>query len=120
MANIYPFKGWRYNSDQIEKLSSVFVPPYDVITPEEQEMYYSKSPYNNVRVNLNNKSDGEQYVDASNYLNKWKSNGVMEQEKKDSIYIISQSFKYKGQKIQRVGCVCALELTELGKISVTP
>ena len=116
MANIYPFKGWRYNSDQIEKLSSVFVPPYDVITPEEQEMYYSKSPYNNIRVNLNNKSDGEQYVDASNYLNKWKSNGVMEQEKKDSIYIISQSFKYKGQKIQRVGCICALELTELGKI----
>ena len=65
MANISPFKGWRYNSDQIEELSSIYVPPYDVITPAEQELFYNKSPYNNVRINLNRKNGEDQYADAA-------------------------------------------------------
>ena len=46
MAKISPFKGWRYNEDNIDLFEDVIVPPYDVITREEQEEYYNKSPYN--------------------------------------------------------------------------
>ncbi|HJM70664.1 MAG TPA: DUF1015 domain-containing protein [Candidatus Marinimicrobia bacterium] len=116
MANISPFKGWRYNSDQIEELSSIYVPPYDVITPAEQELFYNKSPYNNVRINLNRKNGEDQYADAARHLQEWKSKDILIQDKEESIYIISQSFKYKDQEIQRIGCICALKLTELGKI----
>ena len=40
MAKISPFKGWRYNEDNIDLFEDVIVPPYDVITREEQEEYY--------------------------------------------------------------------------------
>ena len=43
MAKISAFKGWRYNTDNISNIEDVIVPPYDVITPEEQEGYYNKS-----------------------------------------------------------------------------
>jgi uncharacterized protein (DUF1015 family) len=37
MAKIFPFKGWRYNEDNIDLFEDVIVPPYDVITREEQK-----------------------------------------------------------------------------------
>ncbi|MCS5623599.1 MAG: DUF1015 domain-containing protein, partial [Candidatus Marinimicrobia bacterium] len=43
MAKVLPFKGWRYNPEIIQSLENVFVPPYDVITPKEQEQYYDRS-----------------------------------------------------------------------------
>ena len=39
MAKISSFKGWRYNSDKIKNLADVLVPPYDVISKEEQEEF---------------------------------------------------------------------------------
>ncbi len=116
MANIFPFKGWRYNSELIDDLTKVIVPPYDVITPEEQEMLYNRSPFNCVRINLNRRHGKDQYDNAAHHLQDWKSKGVLKHDDKESIYIISQSFEYKGQGIQRIGCICAIELTELGKI----
>ena len=53
MAKVSPFKGWRYNPDVIENIEDVFVPPYDVITTEEQEEYYNRSPHSFIRINLN-------------------------------------------------------------------
>ena len=50
MAKISAFKGWRYNTDNISNIEDVIVPPYDVITPEEQEGYYNKSPHNYIPV----------------------------------------------------------------------
>ncbi len=40
MAKVSAFKGWRYNHEIIDDLKNVIVPPYDVITPEEQIQYY--------------------------------------------------------------------------------
>ncbi len=116
MANISPFKGWRYSSNRIEKLSSVYVPPYDVITPEEQNHYYNTSLYNAVRLNLNREEGDDRYINAAKNLEEWKSGGILVQDETESIYIISQEFKYKDKNIQRIGCICALKLTELGKI----
>ena len=64
MAKVSPFKGWRYNEDIITLLGDVIVPPYDVITKEEQDGYYDKSPYNYIRINLNNTPSEEKYLSA--------------------------------------------------------
>jgi len=116
MANISPFKGWRYNQRRIPDFRNVLVPPYDVITPEEQRHYYNASPYNSVRLNLNREEGKASYIDAAKNLEQWKYDGILTQDETDSIYIISQAFKYKDETIQRIGCICALKLTELGKI----
>ena len=115
MTNISPFKGWRYNNDLIKDSTNVIVPPYDVITDEEQNQYYEKSPFNYIRINLNRLPKDERYYDAADRLAEWKNSGVLTEESQDAIYILSQSFMQNGQMIDRVGCICALELTELGQ-----
>jgi len=92
----------------------VIVPPYDVITPEEQEDYYNKSPHNYIRINLNNSNGKEKYFSAANFLNMWIGSGILVEESKPAIYILSQSFLVNGKKVERVGCICALTLSDLG------
>ena len=38
------------------------------------------------------------------------------QEEQNAIYILSQSFKQSDQTVERIGCICSLQLTELGKV----
>tara|TARA_B100001093_G_scaffold72923_1_gene63498 strand:+ start:511 stop:1761 length:1251 start_codon:yes stop_codon:yes gene_type:complete len=114
MAKISAFKGWRYNTDNISNIEDVIVPPYDVITPEEQEGYYNKSPHNYIRINLNNSHGKEKYFSAANFLNMWIGSGILVEESKPAIYILSQSFSVNGKKVERVGCICALTLSDLG------
>ncbi len=119
MANIYPFKGWRYNSKLVNDFANVIVPPYDVISPSEQNTYYKKSPHNYIRINLNRSAGEDRYFDAANTLALWKNEGILIEEEKEALYILSQSFENEGKRIDRVGCICSLELTELG-MSVLP
>ena len=114
MAKVSAFKGWRYNTDNISNIEDVIVPPYDVITPEEQEGYYNKSPHNYIRINLNNSQGEEKYFSASNFLNMWIGSGILVEESKPAIYILSQSFLINGKKVERIGCICALTLSDLG------
>ena len=114
MAKVSPFKGWRYNEDIITLLGDVIVPPYDVITKEEQDGYYDKSPYNYIRINLNNTPSEEKYLSAANTLNMWIGSGVLVEEQKPAIYILSQSFILNGARVERISCICALTLSELG------
>ena len=114
MAKVFPFKGWRYNEDNINLFEDVIVPPYDVITPEEQEEYYNKSPYNYIRINLNNTIGEEKYVSAENTLNMWIGSGILVEERKPAIYILSQSFLVDNARVERISCICALTLSELG------
>ena len=114
MANVSPFKGWRYNPENIGNIEDVFVPPYDVITPDEQQQYYRKSPHNYIRINLNNTPGSERYFSAANTLNMWIGSGILLEEDQSAIYVLSQSFELNGTMVNRVGCICSLELSELG------
>jgi len=115
MAKVSPFKGWRYNPENINKIEDVFVPPYDVITPDEQQQYYRKSPHNYIRINLNNTPGTERYFSAANTLNMWIGSGILLEEDQPAIYVLSQSFELNGTVVNRVGCICSLQLSELGE-----
>ena len=115
MAKVSPFKGWRYNPENINRIEDVFVPPYDVITPDEQQQYYRKSPHSYIRINLNNTPGSERYFSAANTLNMWIGSGILLEEDQPAIYVLSQSFELNGTMVNRVGCICSLELSELGE-----
>ena len=51
MPEIRPFKGVLYNPERV-RIEDVVAPPYDVIPPQEQEIYRSLSPYNIVHIAL--------------------------------------------------------------------
>jgi uncharacterized protein (DUF1015 family) len=56
MAEIHPFQGVRYNPQIIHDLSKVICPPYDIISPLQQEALYQRSEYNFIRIEYNRES----------------------------------------------------------------
>ena len=68
MADIYPFRGVRYNSAKVGNLDNVVTPPYDVISPDEQQWYLGRHPNNIIRLILPRED-----ASATKY---WRSGGV--------------------------------------------
>ena len=52
MTEIKPFKAVHYNPEKIHDFFSVVCPPYDVISPPQQEAYHNASPYNFIHIEL--------------------------------------------------------------------
>ena len=52
MVLIAPFRGLFYNQKKVRDLAKVIAPPYDVISKDEQEKLYKRSPYNFIRLDL--------------------------------------------------------------------
>jgi uncharacterized protein (DUF1015 family) len=97
MANIYPFRAWRYNPAAV-RLDDVVTQPYDKITPAMQQAYYQSSPYNLVRIILGlpelfDAERGESvYSRAAGDFNAWRRQGVLIQEKNPAVFAYSQLF----------------------------
>jgi len=111
MPKIYPFKGWRYNLDIVNDLSKVVSPPYDVIREHDQKKLYDLSPYNFVRIILNNSPPPNRYVDSARILSEWKTNNILQQDDDEAIYLLSQSFNYGGDQINRIGFISKLQIS---------
>jgi uncharacterized protein (DUF1015 family) len=102
MAEIFPFKALRYDSNQI-KLGDVVTQPYDKITPEMQARYYELSPHNLVRIILGKPGESDSlefnvYTRAAEYLHDWRAEGILKQDREPSIYLYSQTFTIPGTR----------------------
>jgi uncharacterized protein (DUF1015 family) len=109
MVEIRPFRAIRYNQEKI-KIEDVISQPYDKITPEMQNQYYEKSPYNYVRVILGR--SGDRYREAVKNLWDWFNRGILIKEDEESIYPYNQEFVIDGKKRVRKGFVCVFKLAE--------
>ena len=118
MAIVRPFKGVRYNTEQV-LLKNVITPPYDVITPEMRAAYVAKSPYNVALIDLPVGGD-DRYAVAGNLYRKWKDEGILVKDKEKSFYLYEQVYEYGGKTYVRSGFVGALKLSEFGKGQVFP
>lgn len=125
MATIHPFRGWRYDLAQVGELSVVTAPPYDVISPDNQNEFYKKHPCNVIRLILNREEPGdtgpdEKYARAAHFLRHWTQDGVMIQDKSDTFYVYHQEFNWEGQTYIRKGFLGKCQLEEFGKGKVFP
>ena len=105
MANIFPFPALRYNPNKVNA-KDVLTQPYDKITPEMQDKYYARSPYNLVRVILGKAEPGDDekinvYSRAAENLRQWREAGVLMPDSEPSIYLYSQEFIAPGEKHSR-------------------
>ena len=51
MATVKPFRGFRYDTSKVSSLKDVTAPPYDIISPQEQDAY-CENPYNIIHLEL--------------------------------------------------------------------
>ncbi|MCK5584535.1 DUF1015 family protein, partial [Candidatus Bipolaricaulota bacterium] len=76
MAQIIPFRGYRYDPAVVGEVSDVVTPPYDRVYPDVQQACYQRSPHSIVRIIKGRveatDSDGNNvYTRAAEYLNEW-------------------------------------------------
>jgi uncharacterized protein (DUF1015 family) len=119
MVRIAPFRGVFYNQKKFRDLSKVIAPPYDIISKDEQEKLYKKSPHNFVRLDLSQEPDS--YNAVAQLLGEWRSQGILERDETPAIYFLSHRFKLKGgeQKL-RHGFFALAQLQDLDGGDIRP
>ncbi len=118
MPEIKPFRGIFYNLDKVN-LSDVVAPPYDVISPEQQDRLYAASPYNVVRLILGR--EDERYSSAAKYYGEWRNESILIKDEMPSIYYLVQNFAATdGTSVERSGFIARCRLEEFGKGSILP
>lgn len=107
MAKLFPFQGYRYSTEKIEKITDVVTQPYDKISAEMKQNYLDKNPFNIVRVIKN-----PDYAKASQYLNQWIQQKVLKKDTTASFYPYQQTFEFEGNPFSRLGVIGLLSLKD--------
>jgi uncharacterized protein (DUF1015 family) len=119
MVRIAPLRGVFYNQKKVRDLSKVIAPPYDVISKEEQEKLYKKSPHNFVRLDLSQEPDA--YNAAAQLLQEWQAQGILERDETPAIYFSSHHFKLtSGEQKQRHGFFALTQLQDPSSGEIRP
>jgi len=97
MAEIAPFHGWMYDFERLGDPASLLAPPYDVISPEEQEALYAASPYNVVRLILGKKKTGDsdwdnRYTRTAETLKRWVAADALVRSPAPAFYVTSLTY----------------------------
>lgn len=125
MAIIKPFRGLRYNQGVIADMASVMTPPYDVISPQEQERYYQIHPNNIIRLDFGKDLPGDsekanKYTRAAEFFRAWRKEGILRQEDSPAIYIYDQEFLSGNIWLTRRGFIALVRLEPFDKGSIYP
>ena len=108
MVDIRPFKGIQYDKDKIEDMEKVITQPYDKISDEMRDKYYSDSEYNYCRLIL--PKEENRYEMAATRVQNWLREGVLNKEVSPGIYVYYQDFEVLGEKYTRKGFISAVKL----------
>jgi len=126
MPEIQAFRGIRYDLGHVGNLSDVVAPPYDVITPEQQEQLYQRHPCNVVRLILNRIEPGDddeannRYTRARRFLRNWQREGVLFTESDPAVYVYHQEFDQDGARVTRRGFMARVRLSRFGEGPIFP
>jgi uncharacterized protein (DUF1015 family) len=106
MAEIQPFRAYRYDANRVG-LQDVLTQPYDKITPAMQERYYAASPYNLIavekgRVAPDDSPGNNVYTRAARTIEEWIAGKILVQDAAPGMYIYSQEFLVPGTQTRRV------------------
>ncbi len=118
---IKPFRAFRFNAGVVGDVGSCIAPPYDVISPAQQEQLYTKNKHNIVRIikgktTASDSPNNNQYTRAADYLADWMAQGALKQDSLEAIYVYAQDFELAGSRFQRLAFVALAKLEEYGKV----
>ncbi len=126
MAKIIPFKAMRYNTEKTGDLKLVTTPPYDIISPEEQDGYYKTHENSVIRLEFgkefaDDSADNNRYTRAAKDLKAWIDEQILIFEEKPAVYLYEEVFTLKnGETKAFKGFFTLVELAEFSKKIVLP
>jgi len=119
MPTVRPFTGLLYDIGAVGSAQAVTAPPYDAISPVDQDRYYRASPYNVVRIVLGKKEKGDddtvnKYTRAASYLRTWREEGILVPSKDPCLYPFEMEFRFGGEARRVRGVIAEVELEPWG------
>jgi uncharacterized protein (DUF1015 family) len=118
MAQVFPFRAFRYNPAHAP-FERVLTQPYDKISPAMQEKYYAASPHNLIavekgRVHPADAPGNDVYTRAAAAIQEWIRTGIVVQDPVASFYAYTQEYTVPGtsERQTRRGFIGAGRLEE--------
>ena len=118
MATLSPFRAVRYNPAKVKDLGMAVAPPYDIISPKEQQFYYDLNPYNVIRLDFgqslaSDDAKKNKYTRAATVMRLWREQGILTQDPKPAIYLATQDYIAPGgKKMTFTGVYALLKLED--------
>jgi len=125
MALIAPFKGIVYTPEKIKNPADVCTPPYDVISPEEQEEFYHRHPNSVVRLDFGKKNEHDtknenSFTRAAANFNAWCSDDILVEDAVPAIYLTAVRFQVNGHTVVRYGMIVRVKIEPFEKGIILP
>jgi uncharacterized protein (DUF1015 family) len=125
MADIRPFKGTRYNKGLVPDLAKVICPPYDIISPQQQDELYKNSEYNFIRIEFNKETTQDtpkdnRYTRAAANIENWLKKGVLKTDNEPAFYVHEHLFTCLGKKYSRQNILALAKLEEWDTKTIRP
>lgn len=125
MAEIRPFRGVRYNESLIQDFSEVICPPYDIISPQQQQELYRKNGYNYIRIEFERELPQDtpadnRYTRSAETLRQWIERGVMKADDVPCLYLHDHYFTRQGKTCKRRNLIARVRLEEWEKMVIRP
>lgn len=113
MAKVLPFRAWRYNAKLSKSIDELTSPLFDVILQKQRDALYEVQ-YNSIHLSVPLHS--ETPAQAHETIEKWKNQGVIEQDEIPGIYVYYQHFSLPGstKEYVRKGFISFIEATDWG------
>jgi uncharacterized protein (DUF1015 family) len=108
MAEILPFRAWRYNGTLDQNIADLTSPLFDVVSEKQREALY-RNPINSIHLSVPNGENPAE--EAAAMVASWKQNKVLLQDHLPGIYVYYQYFRLPGSEKEyvRKGFICHIK-----------
>ncbi len=115
MAEVQPLRGIRYAVEKVGDIAQVVTPPYDIISPEAQERYYTRNQYNVIRLEFGKTQPDDNtlnnvYTRAAATFAEWRFQDILRQESTAAYYMYQQTFMHDGKRYTRTSLLGRVRL----------
>lgn len=126
MAQVIPFRAVQFNGVCATNLDDLITPPYDIISPREQESFYRAHPRNVIRLVLgkqypDDREGNDRYSRAASTLKSWMDAGIMIRQQRPSMTVYQMEFQLpEGGRRLIDGLIALVKVDDYGKGKVLP
>jgi len=118
MANIFPFRAWRFSAEAGDPATLV-CPPYDIISEEQRKAYLTRNPHNIIRLELP-REGADPYAEAGKTVKEWCEDGTLVRDDNAAFYVYDIDFEVNGERKNVTGLLAAVEITPFSEGVVLP
>ena len=125
MAKITPFRGIVYNQAAAGDINTLVCPPYDIISPADQQELYGKSPYNVIQLEYGREAAGDsagkdRYTRAAALFQGWQQQGILQRNDRPAIYVYEMQYPH-GDAVRKLrGFICQIRIEDFDSGVVLP